>query len=226
MDLQKIVVEWNEKKWEDKNKGMYKETDGHNCWPWYFDGLDPDVNEYLFRTGVTKGRILDLGTCSGGQAIALAKKGFDVVGTDISETALLKANAAAKSQELSGTLSFVKDDILNTKLEENSFDYVFDRGCFHCICYFGLEEYIQAIKKILVPGGKLILKVMSAEEDRFRDFNKFGDVKVPMPEHFDDALINKAFKKYFDIELIVPSFFYSQSVNPPAKARLATMVVR
>jgi ubiquinone/menaquinone biosynthesis C-methylase UbiE len=30
-------------------------------------------------------------------------------------------------------VDFIVDDILNSKINDNEFDYVFDRGCFHVL---------------------------------------------------------------------------------------------
>lgn len=224
MDQFKYVVDWNKNKWEQKNDEMYQRTGSENEWPWYFRELDSDVERLLQAAGDESAKILDLGTCSGAQAIALAKKGYEVVGSDISETAIAKAIEAASNLEENLKLQFLMDDILESKLASETFDYVLDRGCFHCVCYFGHLEYLANVHRILKPGGKLILKTMSSDEQRFRNFNQFGEVKIPMPEHFTEELIRKVFNgSLFEVEEVKDSFFYSNTINPPAKARLAVI---
>lgn len=56
--------------------------------PWFNPDLDPDVEEALLTLDLSNGTALDLGTGPGTQAIALAERGFQVIATDLSETAI------------------------------------------------------------------------------------------------------------------------------------------
>ena len=49
------------------------------------------------------------------------------------------------------------DDILNSKFESESFDYILDRGCFHVLSIDDRETYLNQIKRILKKNGKLII---------------------------------------------------------------------
>src|SRR5207245_9759560 len=93
--------------------------------PWYNAKLDADLENEMRQRKITRGRFLDLGTGPGTQAIQLAKMGFDVTGTDLSE------NAIQKARKLDGKINFKVDDILNSRLEKNSFDYILDRDYFN-----------------------------------------------------------------------------------------------
>src|ERR671913_174906 len=95
--------------------------------PWYNKNLDDDLREQLRRINITKGRFLDLGTGPATQAIELFKLGFQVTATDISEKAIIRAKRVSKDIE------FIVDDIIDSKLKEEVFDYIFDRGCFHVL---------------------------------------------------------------------------------------------
>ena len=86
MITKRQLQDWNKQKWEHKHHAMYA-TYAQNKWPWFFDKLDPDLEEYLLANGLSGLDILDLGACSGSQSIELAKRGHRVVGTEISETA-------------------------------------------------------------------------------------------------------------------------------------------
>ena len=70
---------------------------------------------------------MDLGTGPGTQALELAKRGFSVTGSDIAQSAIKSA------QKMSERVDFVTDDILESKFEDESFDYILDRGCFHTL---------------------------------------------------------------------------------------------
>src|SRR6266508_2149245 len=53
--------------------------------PWFNPELDYDLEKALDELGLRSGSALDLGTGPGTQAIHLARRGFTVTATDISE---------------------------------------------------------------------------------------------------------------------------------------------
>jgi cyclopropane fatty-acyl-phospholipid synthase-like methyltransferase len=132
-----------------------------------------------------------LGTGPGTQAIELAKMGFAVTGTDLSE------NAIKKAQKLGSEVKFIVDNILNSRLQENSFDYVLDRGCFHVLPPQKRQQYVSQLKSILGIGGVLFLKCFSTKETR-----EYG------PYHFSEADIRQLFEKDFEIKSIVESVYH------------------
>jgi len=56
--------------------------------PWFNPELDEDLKNALDELGLRGGSALDLGTGPGAQAIHLARRGFAVTATDISESAI------------------------------------------------------------------------------------------------------------------------------------------
>jgi methylase of polypeptide subunit release factors len=101
--------------------------------PWYNENLDSDLEEELERRKISKGRILDLGTGPATQAIQLAKRGLEVTGSDVSEAAIRRARELYLHNSRDKEINFTVDNILNSKLKDKMFDYVFDRGCFHVL---------------------------------------------------------------------------------------------
>jgi len=221
MTTKREIEEWNKRKWEGKNRAMY-EKHGQNNWPWFIDKLDPDIDEYLRASGATGLDILDLGACSGSQALELARRGHRVVGTDISETALERANLAA-SGETGLAISFQIDDIAHSRLDDDQFDLVLDRGCYCSICTFNHDEYVASVRRVLKPGGVFLLKTMSSEEKRYVTYDKVGGREVQMPFHFTAEQLQKLMSPHFTIEQMRDSFFYSSTVGEPARARFLVM---
>ena len=221
MTTKRQLEEWNRQKWERKQHAMYA-TYAQNKWPWFHDKLDPDIEEYLLANGSTGLDILDLGTCGGSQAIELARRGHRVVGTEISETALQKAKLAAAAQD-GLAISFLFDDIANSRLPDEQFDVVFDRGCYHCICSFNHEEYVANVQRVLRPDGVLLLKVMSSDETRWMSYDKVGGREVQMPFHFTEKHLRTLMSPHFGIEQLRDSFFYSTTLDQPARARLVVL---
>jgi len=108
---------------------------------------------------MTKGRLLDLGTGPATQAIELSKLGFQVTAIDISENAITRAKRTSKKG-----IEFIVDDILESKLKVNSFDYIFDRGCFHVLEPSSRQRYVNQVSRLLRDGGLLFLKTFSAKK--------------------------------------------------------------
>ncbi len=128
--------------------------------PWYYTELDPDLAAALDARGISSGRALDLGAGPGTQAIALALRGFDVTGVDVSEAAVDYAKRKAKSR--GARVTFVRDDIKAPSLEvEGPFDFLFDRGCFHVLEPAQRAGYVATTRRLLEPGGFLFLKTFS-----------------------------------------------------------------
>jgi SAM-dependent methyltransferase len=221
MNIRQQLRQWNKGKWESKNRAMYEEFH-ENRWPWYNDQLDPDIEEYLVAHGIGPLDVLDLGTCSGSQAIELAKRGHRVVGTDISGTALVQAKAAA-SREDGIEVQFLLDDITASALRENQFDLILDRGCYHSVCCFQHLDYVAGVKRVLKPRGILLLKTMSSEEKRFVTFDTFENKSIQMPLHFTREVLEESLSPHFDVQEIRDSYFFSAVVDPPARARFAIL---
>jgi 2-polyprenyl-3-methyl-5-hydroxy-6-metoxy-1,4-benzoquinol methylase len=55
----------------------------------------------------------------------LAKRGFQVIGSDLSETVIKRAKNVYANEK---NVDFIVDDILNSNLKENQFDYIFDEA--------------------------------------------------------------------------------------------------
>jgi SAM-dependent methyltransferase len=66
---------------------LYKQQEVESL-PWFNPELDDDLEKALDELGLRSGSALDLGTGPGTQAIHLARRGFAVTATDISEAAI------------------------------------------------------------------------------------------------------------------------------------------
>ena len=160
---------------------------------WYEKNLDHDLENEIISGNLSEGRFLDLGTGPGTQAIQLAKRGFVVTATDLSE------NAIDKAKKLSSEVNFVTDDFLNSKLPDNEFDFIFDRGCFHVFDISQRQNYVKQIKRILDDNGILFLKCMSIDEKNLPENE--------VPHKFSKQEIIDIFSNDFDIQSIKDSVF-------------------
>jgi len=171
--------------------------------PWFNPDLDPDVEEALLILNLNSGTALDLGTGPGTQAIALAERGFQVIGTDLSETAVQLA--AEKVSDRGLDISFRQDDILNSHLDR-SFDFILDRGCFHVLPPDRREDYVQTVANLLKPRRYLMLKCFSSQETR-----ESG------PYRFTPEEIRQIFAPQFHLFSSVQTVYYG-TLDPLPKA--------
>src|SRR5438132_9498924 len=124
--------------------------------PCYTTVLDPDIKLALQEHDLRGRRILDLGTGPATQAMNLAKRGFDVLATDISPSAIKKAKASAKAAGLS--IEFRVDNVLASKLAPNLVDAIVDRAVFHVLTEHIGPVYVRTVHRVLRPNGWLFLK--------------------------------------------------------------------
>ncbi|MFL6359808.1 MAG: class I SAM-dependent methyltransferase [Nitrososphaeraceae archaeon] len=190
--------------WETLYKSQKVET-----MPWYNENLDYDLEEELNRRKISSGKFLDLGTGPATQAVLLAKRGFNVIGSDLSESAVNRAGNVYANQK---NVNFIVDDILNSKLRENEFDYIFDRGCFHVLLPADRQRYITKIKQILKDNGIFFLKCFSDKEPRQEG-----------PYKFSQEEITDLFSKYFRIDSIKETV-YQGTLDPFPKALFTVMI--
>jgi SAM-dependent methyltransferase len=192
--------------WETLYKTQKVET-----MPWYNESLDSDLEKELAeRKVITDGKFLDLGTGPATQAMWLAERGFKVIGSDLSEAAISRAKKIYSNAK---NVNFIVDDIINSKLKDNEFDYIFDR-CFHVLLPADRKKYISKIKKILKVNGILFLKCFSDKEPRQEG-----------PYKFSQGEIRDLFSESFQIDRIKETV-YQGTLDPLPKALFVVMINR
>ena len=201
--------------WENLYKSQKIET-----MPWYNENFDFDLEKELDERKIIiinnnsddSKTFLDLGTGPATQAIWLAKRGFKVIGSDLSEAAINRARKIYANEE---NVNFIVDDILNSKFKDNEFDYIFDRGCFHVLLPADRQKYISKIKQILKnDNGILFLKCFSDKEPRQEG-----------PYKFSAEQIRDLFGESFRIDSIKETV-YQGTLDPFPKALFVVMINR
>jgi len=124
--------------------------------------LDREVGFIDDSLGCEKGAtILDLGCGPGEHAVRLSKRGYEVIGIDLSLAML--ARAADEAAALDAHINFVQGDMRELTFEE-SFDGVYCWGT--TFGYFDEQKNAEVIGKVhraLKRGGRILLDVVNRD---------------------------------------------------------------
>ncbi len=141
--------------------------------------------------------MLELGCGAGTNAVFLAEQGFDVTAVDLAPLAIEAAEKLA--QERGVSVNWNCRDVCNLDLGVPPFDYVFDRGCYHCVRRADLDGYLQTLARATKTGSKFLALTGNAQdpaehgppkmhEHEIRsELGTLFDVIAIRPFHFEDA---------------------------------------
>ena len=149
----------------------------------------------VIKTGKVKpGLALDLGCGTGIKSIYLTKKGFKVIGVDISKTAIRYAKENARRAGVK--VKFIVADATDLSfLKNKKFDFVLDWANLHGISSSKRKKYIKEIVKHTKKGGKLLLRCFSKRGIK----KKFALRKMGKIYLFSKKDIESLFGKHFKI---------------------------
>jgi len=139
------------KYWDDSYTG------GDYQKKWQYDQPSQELVSAM-ACGVIRenGHCLDLGCGTGIEAMYLASRGRIASGIDWSPIAIeiAKADSAYKNLRVDWRIG----SVLEMDFEDNTFDFVSDRGCFHHIDDEHRAQYAKELKRVLKPNGMCLLR--------------------------------------------------------------------
>lgn len=119
--------------------------------PFFTDRPDENLAAWFGEGQLTAGRVLELGCGHGRNAAYLAGLGCDVLAVDFSAEAIERARKRARP--VSGSADFRCCSIFDADFAEESYDLVYDSGCFHDVAPHRRKDYVDLVRKALKPGG-------------------------------------------------------------------------
>jgi len=163
--------------------------------PRWDDGIIPaQVSQLATRDGKT-GKVIELGCGTGTLSIYLAQQGLDVIGVDISSTAIRQAREKASRAELKP--EFILRDATHLDMLRGPFDIALDVGCFHAMSGAATQNrYALELTRLTEPGSTFLMWGM---DHRPRSLGLLSPDKV-----------EKTFAPGFILERVEPSQFHGR----------------
>jgi SAM-dependent methyltransferase len=150
------------------------ESDVHRWW--HLSDASPELLEALGDGWLPAGRVLDIGCGLGTELGYLGSLGRSVVGVDLSHAALRGATTSHPSAR------FLRADALRLPFREGVFGSALDRGCFHYLRSGARREYEREVRRVLEPGGRLLLRACLTSAGR--------------PNGIDESTIRRTFSRW------------------------------
>lgn len=119
--------------------------------PFFINKPDENLVTYFERDLVHPGKVLELGCGPGRNAIYFAEKGCVVDAVDLSEESIRWATERAEEKNVH--INFFNKNIFDLAIEDETYDMVYDSGCFHHIAPHRRMSYIELLQKALKKGG-------------------------------------------------------------------------
>lgn len=120
--------------------------------PFFVPWPDENLLEWVDRGRVAPGRVLELGSGHGRNAVFLAGRGHRVDAVDFSAEAVGWAKEQARAAGVA--VSFQCCSIFDAEIVEGGYDLVYDSGCFHHLAPHRRPAYVELVRRALKPGGR------------------------------------------------------------------------
>lgn len=166
--------------------------------PFFRNIPDENLISYFDRGVLGKGKALDIGCGKGRNSLYLAQKGFEIYGVDFSKTSIECGRQIAKEQSLN--VKFLCQSIFDFQDKPESFDFIYDSGCFHHIKPHRRNKYLKAILKYLKPDGYFAMACFNlkggsniSDYDVYRDYSMHGGLG------FSEYKLRTILEPYFQI---------------------------
>ncbi|BBX63931.1 hypothetical protein MSAS_31050 [Mycobacterium saskatchewanense] len=177
--------------------------------PWNIGEPQPELVA-LIAAGKFRSDVLDAGCGFAELSLALAARGYTVVGIDVTPTAIAAATKAASDRGLS-TAGFVQADITDfSAYPEGSagrFNTVVDSTLFHSLPVEARDSYLRSVHRAAAPGASYIVLVFAK--------GAFPAEMETKPNEVDEAELRDAVSKYWEIDEVRPAHIHANIPDAP-----------
>lgn len=152
-----------------------------------------------------KGKILDLGAGQGQDSRFFAGQGYNVVSTDVEETALEQSQLKL-SDDLKQKVVVQKTDLREElPFDDASFDVVYAHLSLHYFDYKTTLRLFGEIQRVLKPGGVFAFFTNSIHDPEYNTGTKLEEDYFQIGQtakRYFSVDTARAFARYFDINLL------------------------
>jgi SAM-dependent methyltransferase len=122
---------------------------------------DDDIPFYVKRATSVRGPVVELGVGTGRVAIPIARAGQEVIGVDLSGAMLTEGARHAAAEGVSDKIQFVEGD-MRAFVADPAVELVIIpfRGFLHLLTVEDQLAALEAIRRSLIPGGRLMLNIL------------------------------------------------------------------
>ncbi|PRR78611.1 Cyclopropane-fatty-acyl-phospholipid synthase [Clostridium liquoris] len=166
--------------------------------PFFKNSPDENLISYFNRGLLKQGKALDIGCGNGRNSLYLAQKGFKVYGVDFSKTSIEWAKQMANEKSLE--ISFLCQSVFDFKDEPESFDFIYDAGCFHHIKPHKRNQYLNTILKYLKQDGYFAMACFNLKGGaNISDYDVYRDCSMHGGLGFSKYKLKTILEPYFEI---------------------------
>jgi SAM-dependent methyltransferase len=169
--------------------------------PWSIGGPQPEL-AVLIDQGKVCSDVLDAGCGHAALSLALAARGYTVVGLDASAAAVEAAAAAAAEQGLT-TATFAQADVTTFRGYDGRFSTILDSGLFHALPPERRQDYLQSIFRAAAPGAALYILAFVAGA-----LGHQGGGDTPGPRGFTQTELHDAVSTLWQVDDLRPAKLY------------------
>ncbi|WP_068179960.1 class I SAM-dependent methyltransferase [Mycobacterium sp. UM_CSW] len=171
--------------------------------PWSIGRPQPELAA-LIDEGKIRSDVLDSGCGHAELSLALAARGYTVVGLDASATAVEAATAAAAERGLT-TATFAQADVTNFGGYDGRFSTILDSGLFHALPPESRQDYLQSIFRAAAPGAALYILAFAAGALGPQSADR------PGPRGFTETELHDAVAELWQVDDLRPAKLYGNA---------------
>lgn len=156
--------------WNNIYKNYQK---GGEAWATLNEGLIPRFIEFVEKNVFTERKAFDIGCGTGKYIIYLQKIGFETIGIDSSETAVIITKEKTKNNNIECVNMF------EYEISEKTYDFIFSISTIHHGLKNDVKALVDKIHSALLPDGKVFITLPDFESNKH--WNTFKDNKELAP---------------------------------------------
>lgn len=170
--------------------------------PWNVESPPRALVELIESGQVRPCKTIDLGCGAGNYAIWLAGLGFEVTGVDVSPSAIALARDNAEKKGV--TCDFLAEDaVAGLQHFSEAFGFAYDWSLLHHLFPERRRQYVQTVRRLLVPGGKYLSVCFSERDPAFGGSGKIRRTPLGTVLYFSsEEELRELFSPHFAVKTL------------------------